>query len=143
MKETTESDWDQVLDTNLKSVFLVTRRILPGMRKRRRGRTINMSSGASQVGGIVGLHYAASRAGVEGLTRACAVQLVNEGITINAVGPSQIETDMIRRLHVTKRPVSQIRLGRPEEVAGAVFFGADNAYTTGQTLFINGGRFFR
>ena len=80
---------------------------------------------------------------IEGLTRAYAVQLVNEGITIYAVAPSQIETDMIRRLHVTKRPVSQIRLGRPEEVAGAVFFGADNTYTTGQTLFINGGRFFR
>lgn len=138
----TEADWNEVVGTNLTSVFLVTQAILPGMRKRRWGRIINISSGASQTGGIVGLHYTAAKAGVEGLTRAYAAGLVKEGITVNAVAPSLIETDMIRDLEV-KRLVPLGRLGRPEEVAEAVAFLAGNAYTTGQTLYMNGGRYFR
>ncbi len=143
MDEITESDWDQVLDMNLKSVFLVTQAIVPGMRKRRWGRIINISSGASQTGGIVGLHYSASKAGLEGLTRAYAAQLVKEGVTANAVAPSLIETDMIRGLEIKKERLPMGRLGRPEEVAEAVVFLAGNAYTTGQTVYLNGGRFFR
>jgi len=143
MEEITESDWDQVLDMNLKSVFLVTQAIVYGMRKRRWGRIINISSGASQTGGIVGLHYSASKAGLEGLTRAYAAQLVKEGVTVNAVAPSLIETDMIRGLEIEKERLPMGRLGRPEEVAEAVVFLAGNAYTTGQTVFLNGGRYFR
>jgi len=143
MEEITESDWDQVLSVNLKSVFLVTQAMVPGMRKRRWGRVINISSGASQTGGIVGLHYSASKAGLEGLTRAYAAQLVKEGVTVNAVAPSLIETDMIRGLEIKKERLPMGRLGRPEEVAEAVVFLAGNAYTTGQTIYLNGGRFFR
>ncbi len=143
IEEIAESDWDQVLDMNLKSVFLVTQAIVYGMRKRRWGRIINISSGASQTGGIVGLHYSASKAGLEGLTRAYAAQLVKEGVTVNAVAPSLIETDMIRGLEIKKERLPMGRLGRPEEVAEAVVFLAGNAYTTGQTVFLNGGRYFR
>jgi len=143
MEAITESDWDQVLGMNLKSVFLVTQAIVSGMRKRCWGRIINVSSGASRTGGIVGLHYSAAKAGVEGLTRAYAARLVKEGITVNAVAPSLIETDMIRGLEIEKGRLPMGRLGRPEEVAEAVVFLAGNAYTTGQTLFLNGGRYFR
>lgn len=143
MDEIRESDWDQVLNMNLKSVFLVTQAIVPGMRKRHWGRIINISSGASQTGGIVGLHYSASKAGLEGLTRAYAAQLAKEGVTVNAVAPSLIETDMIRGLVIKKERLPMGRLGRPEEVAEAVVFLAGNAYTTGQTVYLNGGRFFR
>ena len=143
MEEIKESDWDQVLSVNLKSVFLVTQAIVPGMRKRHWGRIINISSGASQTGGIVGLHYSASKAGLEGLTRAYAAQLVKEGVTVNAVAPSLIETDMIRGLEIKKERLPMGRLGQPEEVAEAVVFLARNAYTTGQTIYLNGGRFFR
>ena len=143
MEEIKESDWDQVLSVNLKSVFLVTQAIVPGMRKQHWGRIINISSGASQTGGIVGLHYSASKAGLEGLTRAYAAQLVKEGVTVNAVAPSLIETDMIRGLEIKKERLPMGRLGQPEEVAEAVVFLARNAYTTGQTIYLNGGRFFR
>ena len=143
MEEIKESDWDQVLSVNLKSVFLVTQAIVPGMRNQHWGRIINISSGASQTGGIVGLHYSASKAGLEGLTRAYAAQLVKEGVTVNAVAPSLIETDMIRGLEIKKERLPMGRLGQPEEVAEAVVFLARNAYTTGQTIYLNGGRFFR
>ena len=143
MEEITESDWDKVLNMNLKSVFLVTQAFVPGMRRRRWGRIINISSGASQTGGIVGLHYSTSKAGLEGLTRAYAAKLVKEGITVNAVAPSVIETDMIRDLEIRKESLPMGRCGRPDEVADAVVFVAGNAYTTGQTIYLNGGRFFR
>ena len=94
IEETTESDWDEVIRTNLKSVFLVTQAVLPGMRQRRWGRIINISSGATQTGGLVGIHYTASKSGIEGLTRAYAQRLVKEGITVNAVAPVLIQTDM-------------------------------------------------
>ena len=142
MEEITESDWDLVLGMNLKSVFLVTQAIVPGMRKRRWGRVVNISSGASRTGGIVGLHYSASKAGLEGLTRAYASKLVKEGVTVNAVAPSLIETDMIRGLETKKENLPMGRLGRPEEVAEAVVFLAGNAYTTGQAIYLNGGRYF-
>jgi len=84
----TEQSWDETLTINLKSCFLVTQAVLPGMRAQRWGRIINLSSGAAQIGGIVGPHYAASKAGILGLTRAYAVLLVKEGITINAIAPA-------------------------------------------------------
>jgi len=143
MDEITESDWDEVMGINLKSAFLVTRAVVPEMRKQRWGRIVNISSGASQTGGIVGLHYASSKAGLEGLTRAYASQLVKEGITVNAVAPSLIETDMVQGLQRKTGGIPVGRLGRPKEVADAVVFLAKNGYTTGQTLFLNGGRYFR
>ena len=143
LEKITESDWDEVLDVNLKSVFLVTRAILPGMRERRWGRIINISSGAAQTGGIVGLHYTASKAGMEGLTRAYASRLVKEGITVNAVAPALIKTDRTLDVEGKTKLIPMGRLGQTDEVAEAVVFVAENAYMTGQTLHLNGGLYFR
>jgi 3-oxoacyl-[acyl-carrier protein] reductase len=143
VEDTTESDWDEILAVNLKSVFLVSQAVLPGMRARRWGRIINISSGAAQTGGIVGLHYTASKAGIEGLTRAYASRLVKEGITVNAVAPSLIETDMMPDAESRRKLIPLGRLGRPEEVAEAVIFLAGNGYMTGQTISLNGGSYFR
>lgn len=142
MEEITESDWDEVLGVNLKSVFLVTQAILPGMRKRSWGRIINISSGAAQTGGIVGLHYTASKAGIEGLTRAYASRLVKEGITVNAVAPVLIKIESTKDVEAKRKLIPMGRLGRPEEVAEAVVLLAGNAYTTGQTFHLNGGLYF-
>ena len=93
--EVTEDDWDQTMSINLKSVFLVTRAVLPHMRAQKWGRIVNVSSGASMTGGSVGIHYSASKGGVDALSRAYASRLVKEGITVNVVSPSLIDTDMI------------------------------------------------
>jgi len=143
LEETTESVWEEIMAVNLKSVFLVSQAVLPGMRRRRWGRIINLSSGAAQTGGIVGLHYTAAKAGIEGLTRAYASRLVKEGITVNAVAPSLIETDMIPDAESRRKHIPLGRLGRTDEVAEAVIFLAGNAYITGQTIYLNGGLYFR
>ena len=138
----TEEDWDRTMATNLKSAFLVTRAALPGMRARRFGRIINISSGAAQVGGVVGPHYAASKAGLHGLTHGYASLLVKEGITVNAVAPSIIETEMLAdnpRVSPSMVPVG--RFGTPKDVADVVVMVAQNGYMTGQTIFVNGGRY--
>ncbi len=145
--DTTEADWDEILAVNLKSVFLVTQAVLPGMRRRRWGRVVNISSGAAHTGGIVGLHYTASKAGIEGLTKAYASRLVKEGITFNAVAPALIETDMMTKGSAHREDRSKMipvgRLGRAEEVAEAVVFLAGNEYVTGQTVHVNGGLYYR
>jgi 3-oxoacyl-[acyl-carrier protein] reductase len=92
----TEADFDQTIAVNLKSVFLVTQAVLPHMRAQSWGRIVNISSGAARGAGGVGLHYNASKAGMEGMTRGYAARLVKQGITVNAVAPSLIETDMVR-----------------------------------------------
>jgi 3-oxoacyl-[acyl-carrier protein] reductase len=148
LEETTEADWDELLAVNLKSVFLVTQAVLPAMRRRKWGRIVNISSGAAQTGGIVGVHYTAAKAGIEGLTRAYAARLVKEGITVNAVAPALIETDMMASddLEVRERRRRSIplgRLGRAEEVAAAVVMAAGIEYMTGQTVHVNGGLYFR
>ncbi|MBM4331636.1 MAG: 3-oxoacyl-ACP reductase FabG [Deltaproteobacteria bacterium] len=143
VEATTEADWDEVLTANLKSVFLVTQAVLPGMRRRRWGRIINISSGAAKTGGGVGLHYTASKAGIEGLTRAYASRLVKEGITVTAVAPSLIATDMIPDEEGRRKQVPLGRLGRVDEVAEAVIFLAGNEYATGQVIALNGGMYFR
>jgi 3-oxoacyl-[acyl-carrier protein] reductase len=95
LEEITEEEWDEILTVNLKSVFLVTQAVIGGMRKRKWGRIINLSSVAAQTGGAVGAHYAASKAGIIGLTHSCASAFVREGITVNAIAPALIETDMV------------------------------------------------
>jgi len=139
----TEADWDEVLRVNLKSAFLLTQRVLPSMRKRRWGRIINLSSVAAQNGGAVGPHYAASKAGLIGLTHSYASLLAKEGITANAIAPALIETEM-----VTGNPnASPERLpvgfyGAPEEIARVAVMLAESDFTTGQTISVNGGWYF-
>ena len=143
IEDTAELDWEEVLTVNLKSVFLVSQAVLPGMRARRWGRIINISSGAAQTGGIVGIHYTASKAGMEGLTRAYASRLVKEGITVNAVAPSLIETGMMSGQESRRKIIPLGRFGQADEVAEAVIFLASNGYMTGQTVCLNGGLYFR
>src|SRR5580658_3624211 len=137
-----EADFDQTIAVNLKSVFLCTQAVLPMMRSKGWGRIINVSSGAARGAGSIGPHYNASKAGIEGLTRGYAARLVKEGITVNAVAPSLIETDMMKGQHnlVSRIPVG--RFGKAEEVATAVMMLLDNAYMTGQTIALSGGMAF-
>ena len=113
----TESDFDRVITVNLKSAFLCTQAVLPAMRARKWGRIVNISSGAARGGGAIGVHYNASKAGMEGLTRGYAARLVKEGITVNAVAPSLIETDMMRGRPELASRIPLGRFGSPEEVA--------------------------
>ncbi|RAI60071.1 SDR family NAD(P)-dependent oxidoreductase [Roseicella frigidaeris] len=138
-----EAEFARTLAVNLTGAFLCIQRVLPGMRRRRWGRIVNISSGAARGGGIIGVHYNASKAGLEGLTRGYAARLAGEGVTVNAVAPSLIETDMLAEgREALARKVPLGRLGRPEEVAEAVLLVAGNAYMTGQTVPVNGGMHF-
>ncbi len=140
LEEITEAEWDEVLTVNLKSVFLVTQAVVGGMRKRKWGRMINLSSVAAQTGGAVGAHYAASKAGIMGLTHSCASSFVKEGITVNAIAPALIETDM-----VTSNPNANPNLipmghfGSVDDIASVAVMLAMNDYMTGQTISVNGG----
>jgi 3-oxoacyl-[acyl-carrier protein] reductase len=139
----TEAEFDLTLTVNLKSAFLCTQAILPAMRARHWGRIVNISSGAARGAGGIGVHYNASKAGMEGLTRGYAARLVKEGITVNAVAPSLIDTDMMntrREQYVARIPLG--RMGTAEEVAQAVLMVAGNEYMTGQTVQLNGGTNF-
>lgn len=140
VEQITERDWDELLTVNLKSMFLACQAVLPGMRKRRWGRIINLSSVAAQLGGIVGPHYAASKAGCLGLTHYYAALLAKEGITANAIAPALIETEMVtHNLKATPERIPMGRFGRIEEVADVAVMLARNGYITGQTINVNGG----
>jgi 3-oxoacyl-[acyl-carrier protein] reductase len=140
LEDITETEWDEVLTVNLKSVFLVTQAVVGGMRQRKWGRIINLSSVAAQTGGAVGAHYAASKAGIIGLTHSCASSLIRDGITVNAIAPALIETDM-----VTSNPNANPNLipmghfGSVDDVASVAVMLAMNDYMTGQTISVNGG----
>jgi 3-oxoacyl-[acyl-carrier protein] reductase len=142
LDDLTEADFDHTLAVNLKSAFLCTRAVLGHMRRQRWGRIVNISSGAARGAGVVGVHYNASKAGMEGLTRGYAARLVKEGITVNAVAPSLIETEMLPAPSEAAAKVPLGRLGLPEEVAQAVLMAIGNAYLTGQTIQVNGGMHF-
>jgi 3-oxoacyl-[acyl-carrier protein] reductase len=140
LEEISETEWDEVLVVNLKSVFLVTQAVVGGMRQRKWGRIINLSSVAAQTGGAVGPHYAASKAGIIGLTHSCAKAFVRDGITVNAIAPALIETDM-----VTSNPnanpdlIPMGHFGAVGDVASVAVILAMNDYITGQTISVNGG----
>ncbi|HQT75948.1 MAG TPA: SDR family oxidoreductase [Rhodopila sp.] len=139
----TEADFDQTIAVNLKSAFLCIQAVLPHMRAQGWGRIVNISSGAARGAGGVGLHYNASKAGMEGLTRGYAARLVKQGITVNAVAPSLIETDMVKSgLASSPSRIPLGRFGTSEEVAQVVLMLVGNAYTTGQTLPLSGGMSF-
>jgi 3-oxoacyl-[acyl-carrier protein] reductase len=130
----------ETLAVNLTSCCLVTQAALPGMRSRRWGRIVNISSVAAQAGTVVGVHYAASKAGMLGLTRAYAKFLARDGVTVNAIAPALIETEM-----VTSNPNARVdlipvgRFGKTSEIADVVVMLAGNGYVTGQTINVNGG----
>jgi 3-oxoacyl-[acyl-carrier protein] reductase len=140
--ELTESEFEQTIAVNLKSAFLCSQAVLPAMRANKWGRIVNISSGAARGAGAIGVHYNASKAGMEGLTRGYAARLVKQGITVNAVAPSLIETDMMRGNTDLVRNIPLGRLGQPKEVAQAVLMVLGNDYMTGQTIVLNGGMTF-
>jgi len=138
--ELTEGDWDEILRVNLKSAFLLTQCVLPGMRQRRWGRIINLSSVAAQTGGVIGPHYAASKAGLIGLTHSYASLLAQEGITVNAIAPALIETDMVtRNPNASTERIPMGMFGKPDEIARVALLLAESDYMTGQTISVNGG----
>jgi 3-oxoacyl-[acyl-carrier protein] reductase len=142
LDDLTEADFDRTIAVNLKSAFLCTQAVLAGMRARRWGRIVNISSGAARGAGVIGVHYNASKAGMEGLTRGYAARLVKEGITVNAVAPSLIATEMLASAADAVSKVPLGRLGLPDEVAQAVLMAIANPYMTGQTVQVNGGMHF-
>ena len=142
LDDLSEADFDQTIAVNLKSVFLCTQAALPMMRTKKWGRIVNISSGAARGAGSIGPHYNASKAGIEGLTRGYAARLVKEGITVNAVAPSLIQTDMMKGQDNLASRIPLGRFGKAEEVAQAVMMLLNNPYMTGQTVAMSGGMAF-
>ena len=139
-EELTLADWNETITTNLTSSFLVSQAVVIGMRQRQWGRLIFLSSLAAQTGGVIGPHYAASKAGMLGLMHSYARLLAKEGITSNAIAPALIDTDMIRNNPDVQRTLLPIgRFGTAQEVAEAVVLLATNEFITGQTIHLNGG----
>jgi 3-oxoacyl-[acyl-carrier protein] reductase len=143
-----EAEWDAVIDTNLKSVFRLSKAVLRGMMKARFGRIINVTSVVGSSGNAGQINYAAAKAGIAGMTRSLAREIGSRGITVNCIAPGFIDTDMTRALSEEQRTalLQQIplgRLGSPEDVAAAVAFLASPqaAYVTGATLHVNGGMY--
>ncbi|MCQ2008923.1 MAG: 3-oxoacyl-[acyl-carrier-protein] reductase [Sporolactobacillus sp.] len=141
-----EEDWDAVLNTNLKGVFLVTKAALRPMMRQKAGRIINVASVVGLLGNSGQANYVAAKAGVIGLTKATAREVASRGITVNAVAPGFIITDMTDQLSEEikdkmKQDIPLGQLGAPDDVANAVAFLAsdDSKYMTGQTLSIDGG----
>ena len=142
LDDLSEADFNQTIAVNLKSVFLCTQAALPMMRTKKWGRIVNISSGAARGAGSIGPHYNASKAGIEGLTRGYAARLVKEGITVNAVAPSLIQTDMMKGQDNLASRIPLGRFGKAEEVAQAVMMLLNNPYMTGQTVAMSGGMAF-
>ncbi|UCH53820.1 MAG: 3-oxoacyl-ACP reductase FabG [Pseudomonadota bacterium] len=143
-----EEDWDTILNTNLKSVFRMSKACLRAMTKARKGRIISIASVVGAAGNAGQANYAAAKAGIMGFTKSLAREVGSRNITVNAVAPGFIETDMTRALSEQQRAglMGQIplgRLGAPEDIAQAVAFLASNAagYITGTTLHVNGGMY--
>ncbi len=135
--------FDRTVAVNLRSAFLLAQAVLTSMRRRRFGRLLFLSSTAAQVGGVVGPHYAASKAGLLGLMHGYASRLAAEGITANAIAPALVETDMISAVPGVRPEALPVRrFGTPEEVAELAVAVLSNGFVTGQTIQVNGGAYF-
>lgn len=148
MHKMTPVQWQEVINTNLNSCFFMSRAVIEGMRERKFGRIINISSMNGQLGQFGQTNYSAAKAGMFGLTKALAREAASKGITVNAIAPGYIATDMVKAIKedIMKVIVAGIpvgRLGEPEEIARAVvFLAADEAsFITGETLSVNGGQY--
>jgi 3-oxoacyl-[acyl-carrier protein] reductase len=133
-------DWNETISTNLTSAFLASQEVAPEMVSRGWGRLIMLSSVAAQLGGVIGPHYAASKAGMIGLAHSYATLLAKTGVTSNAIAPALIETDMVTGNPNVKREVIPVgRLGAVDEIADVAVLLASNGYMNGQTINVNGG----
>ena len=143
-----DDEWDAVINTNLKSVFRLSRLVMRGMMKARTGRIINISSVVAASGNPGQINYAASKAGVAGMSRSLAQEVGSRNITVNCIAPGFIDTAMTRALSEEQRnaliaKIPLVRLGQPEDIAAAVAFlaGPEAAYITGTMLHVNGGMY--
>lgn len=141
-----EEDWDNVISINLKGIFNCTKAVTRNMFKQREGRIVNLTSVVGEMGNAGQTNYAASKAGIIGFTKACAREMATRGITVNAVSPGFIKTDItdelpedIRKDYISRIPLN--RFGTPEDIAGAVAFlvSEDAGYITGEVFRVNGG----
>jgi len=143
IEQMTEASWNECLQLNLTSVFLLTQAVLPGMRARKWGRVINLTSVAAQAGSVMAVHYSAAKAGVIAATKSYARLLAKEGVTVNAISPALIGTEMVAsNPHIKPDMIPVGRFGRVEECADVAVMLARNAYITGQTISVNGGMYF-
>ncbi|MCA1798813.1 MAG: 3-oxoacyl-ACP reductase FabG [Xanthomonadaceae bacterium] len=143
-----DDEWQQIIDTNLSSIYRTSKAVLRGMMKARRGRIISIASVVGVMGNAGQANYAAAKAGMIGFSKSLAREIGSRGITVNVVAPGFIETDMTRALEEGQRDtlLQQVplnRLGRPEDIAAAVVFLASDgaSYITGETLHVNGGMY--
>jgi 3-oxoacyl-[acyl-carrier protein] reductase len=143
-----QSDWDLVLKINLHGAFNCIQQVLPGMMRNRWGRIVNMASVVGQAGSAGQANYAASKAGLIGLTKALAQEMASRGVTVNAIAPGYVDTDMTQALPEEVRQkilagVPMGRMGTPQDIANAVKFlvSDDASYITGQVLAVNGGMY--
>ena len=138
----TEASWNDIVSVNLNSVFLMTQAVLPGMRARKWGRIINLTSVAGQMGSMMAIHYSAAKAAVIAATRSYARLLAKEGVTVNAIAPALIATEMLRSASNLKPDMIPMgRFGEVEECASVAVLLATNAFMTGQTIGVNGGMY--
>jgi 3-oxoacyl-[acyl-carrier protein] reductase len=142
IEQMSEASWNEIIQVNLSSVFLTTQAVLPGMRARKWGRIINLTSVAAQAGSTMAVHYSAAKAGVIAATKSYARMLAKEGVTVNAISPALIATEMVASNPNVKPDMIPVgRFGRVEECGDIAVLLAGNAYITGQTIGVNGGMY--
>jgi len=142
VEQMSEASWNEIIQVNLSSVFLMTQAVLPGMRARKWGRIINLTSVAAQAGSTFAVHYAAAKGGVIAATKSYARMLAREGVTVNAISPALVATEMAASNPNLKPDMIPVgRFGRAEECGDVAVLLARNAYITGQTIGVNGGMY--